>query len=551
MKALDTYEEDVRPGNDREDMFDFVGTVESLISAVRLNIKIVFITAFIVVAMAGLYHYVWPPVYTVEAAISVERTDDPQRDAFYKEWNLFRKEDARTEIELMKAGDVLKAVIEKESLTYDDVYHPFMSQISYFWQESIPGRAYKGFKDWIFGVDPNAPSEAEKDLGRTIKDLKAGLAVQVAGDVLVGVVRAKGPSPRIADITNTWLDEYMAWRTNKHLQEAEGSLQALTQQIEKAHREIQEISEERVQFLTENGLVFDFSKETQQVDELVKLETQLANTNTRIEIVQAKLNETEAQLAKEPLTEIVSSVTDLNQLRETAKMRRLELEAALIREQYRFRDDSPEVARIKGQIEDLTNLIESSPETRKESVTSALNPVRAELLLNQSTLKNELAGLYAAAAAMGDTREAMLEQLSAAPALAAALRDLDRRYAVAQQVYKLLLTKSAQADVALLATAYAMPSLRVVDYARMPSYKTWPKAKYLYPGALVLGLFLGAIAAWLMSSFGGRVSRLHFYNQRFKTPLFAVLDVKVDDMPSLEQYSERRALEYVPANRRA
>jgi len=531
-------------------MFDFVATIQSLVSAVRLNINIVFVTTFIVLCMAGIYHYVWPPTYTVEAAISVERTDDPQRDAFYKEWNLFRKEDARTEIELMKSGAVMKAVIEKESLSYDDVYHPFMSQISYFWQESFPGRTYRSFKDWIFGVDPNGLSEEEKELGKTIKDMKAGFTVQASGDVLIGIVRARGPSARIASITNTWLDEYMAWRKEQHLQEAQRSIDALSQQIDKAHAEIQGISEERVNFLTENGLVFDFSKETQQVDELVKLETQLAASRTRIEIIQAKMKEIQLQLEQEPQTEIVSSVTDLNKLRETAKMRRLELEATLIKEQYRFKEDSPEVLRIKGQIEDLTNLIESSPETRQESVTSALNPVRAELLLGQSNLKSEAAGLLAAVAAMEGTREEMRAQLAQAPALAAQLRDLDRRYAVAQQVYKLLLTKSAQADVSLLSTVYAMPSLRVVDYAATPSHQSWPKAKFLYPGALVVGLILGSLAAWLMSSFGGRVSQLHFQNRRFGTPLLAVLNVKMNDMPAMEQFSERRALEHVPANER-
>ena len=544
-KSTDQVAEYSYSRHDREDMFNFVGAVVSLTNAIRLNSRLVAITTIVVIMLAGFYHYVWPPLYIVEAVVSVERTDDPQRDAFYKEWNLFRKEDARTEIELMKSGAVLKAVIAKEGLRYDDVYHPFMSQIGYFWEKSIPGRAYRSFKDWLFGVDADGLTEEQKELGKTIKDMRAGFFVEIAGDVLVGTVYAKGPSPKIAQITNTWMDEYSKWRTEQHVDEAKRSIEALTIQIDKAHREIKELSQSRVDFLGEHGLVFDFRRETQQVDELVKMETTLSSNKTRIDIVTASLDEIEKQLAIQPRTMVVSSVTDLNQLREAAKILRLELEAIYIREQYRFKEDSPEIIRIKRQIADLTDLIESSPETREEAVTSAVNPVRSELLLEKSRLTNELAGLLAAVTSIEKNQEELRAQLAGAPALAAELRDLDRKYAVVQQVYQILLTKSAQADVSLLSETYAMPSMRIVDYATPPAFKTWPKAKYLYPGALVLGLLIGMFAAWLKATFGGRVSQLYFQQDLDSFPLLAILEIRHTDLVLMEQVVERRALPYV------
>jgi uncharacterized protein involved in exopolysaccharide biosynthesis len=546
-RSLESFGDYASPKTDREDLFDFVQTVESLVNAIRLNTNLVLVVTAIVIVLAGLYHYVWPPIYAVEAVITVERTDDPQRDAFYREWNLFRKEDARTEIELMKSGSVLKAVIEKEGLRYDDVYHPFMSQISHFWNESLPGRAYKATKDWIFGVAPSGLTKEQEELGKTIKDMQAGFSVQTSGDVLVGTVRAVGPTPRIAAITNTWVDEYLNWRREQHLSEARRSIEALGQEIERAEEELQALSQQRVEFLNANNLIFDFSKETQQVEELVKLETELAKSRTRIAVLTASLQEIERQLELQPQTRIVSSVTDLNQLRETAEIRRLELEATLIRDQQRFRDDAPEIVRLKSQIQELTDLIEASPATRQESVTSGLNPVHSELLLSQSNLKNELAGLHAGVAAMERVRDEMRSHLATAPAMAAELRDLDRRYTVAQQAYALLLTKAAQANVSLSSVDEAMPSMRVVDYATTPSFKTWPKAKYLYPAALALGLILGVIAAWIKTSFGGRVSRLHFQQNRLSGPLYAILDLKALAMPSMQSLNERRLLAHLPS----
>ena len=58
------------------------------------------------------------------------------------------------------------------------------------------------------------------------------------------------------------------------------------------------------------------------------------------------------------------------------------------------------------QLEDLDELIKSNPESREESTTLALNPIRTDLLRKRSNLKSELMGLEAGLAEMEETAAA-------------------------------------------------------------------------------------------------------------------------------------------------
>jgi len=232
-----------------------------------------------------------------------------------------------------------------------------------------------------------------------------------------------------------------------------------------------------------------------------------------MQVIEAHLAELDVQLESEPERKIVSSVSELNDLREIAMVKKLELETVLIRDSARFRDDAPEIKALKDQIFELNALVDSSPGTREQSKTTAINQAWVELSRKRSNLRAELSGLSAGVTSMRETLEKMIEALTKAPELAARLRDIDRELSVAQQVYKVLLTKRAQADVSLLSAEQAMPTMTVVDYAVPPASKSWPKAKYLYPIALLCGLMLGIIAALIKSMLGQRVT-LFFLEQQ-------------------------------------
>jgi uncharacterized protein involved in exopolysaccharide biosynthesis len=89
------------------DSFDVRSSLRSISAAVRHNKGLVLITCVVTLLLVTLYVYVWPPIYKAEATVMAEPDYDYQRDTFYTGWDVFRKDEARTEVELMTSGPVL------------------------------------------------------------------------------------------------------------------------------------------------------------------------------------------------------------------------------------------------------------------------------------------------------------------------------------------------------------------------------------------------------------------------------------------------------------
>src|SRR5579872_886162 len=198
-------------GHMDSDNFDVRASLRSLYEAVRHQKMLILLTCAVTMAIVFLYVYIWPPIYNAEVTIMAEADYDYQRDQFYTGWDVFRKDEARTEVELMTAGPVLLQVVKSEHLTYDDVYHPFLSQVSYFWEKSWIGRQYRAIKKRIFPPeDKDAPSPADLEMARIVGDLSTGVAVEPIADSNVGKLRVKGPSRRVSSIANALIKAYMS-----------------------------------------------------------------------------------------------------------------------------------------------------------------------------------------------------------------------------------------------------------------------------------------------------------------------------------------------------
>ncbi|MGH9784008.1 MAG: hypothetical protein ACRD88_07460, partial [Terriglobia bacterium] len=235
------------------DTFDIRATVLDITNATRYYKGVVLLTIFLTLALVTVYVYLWPPIYRAEAKLMTESATDTVRDEFYLGWNVFRKDDSITEMELIRSGPVLKEVIEREKLTYDDVYHPFLSHLTYLWQESYVGKKYREVKRWIIPEEEQVVSPEEAELGRTIVDMRKGILIDPVGEANVGILTVKGPSSRVASITNTLLEVYLRKRGERHVQEARSSYDALTEQVIEAERGSKASSERRLDFVREHG----------------------------------------------------------------------------------------------------------------------------------------------------------------------------------------------------------------------------------------------------------------------------------------------------------
>jgi uncharacterized protein involved in exopolysaccharide biosynthesis len=489
------------------DMFDVKTSLGRIGISVRAHKGLVIVTTLITLALVQVYIHIWPPVFEAEAMIMAEQAVDTQRDAFYVNWNVFRKDDPRTEIELITSGGVLKQVIDKENLKYDDVYHPPMTEVSYLWEQSWLGRHYTAIKEKFFPPDPELPKGDNKDFGRTLSDLHAGIKVAPVGDSSIGRLTLKGPSRRVAHIANTLLTSYMEDRQLRHEEEARRAVDVLGVAMEEADRELRAADARRVAYAQSHNLVFGLQKEVQDAHNLNDLDIELVKGRERVATLRANLKQIDADLAAQPEQHNVSTAVELNGVRESLKMKRLELQAGLATTKGRYRDDSPEIQEIQTDIAKLDKMIAAEPEQIVRGTTTALNTVRQTMMLNRNGVESELQGQLASLAVMEETAARLRNSLVGTPEMEETMRDQDREYSMAQEKYQALKLKRAEALVSLTTVKTSMQSLRVVDFATPPASKSWPRLKYLYPGGLLAGLLLGVLAAMIKNMIDGKVYR--------------------------------------------
>jgi uncharacterized protein involved in exopolysaccharide biosynthesis len=508
-------------GHADTDMFDVGGFLRFFAEAVRLHKFLVLFTCLLTLAAATWYVYAWPPIYLVEAQLVAERNLDPSRDTFYASWQVFRKEDARDEVELFKAGPVLRDVIEKNKLTYDDVYHPFLSHAGYLWQKSWLGRQYATLKS-RFVPEPEVSKERE-EFGRTLGGLKDGIAIAGEGDSNVATVTVKGPTPRVTDIANSLIDSYLAHRKRRHIEEARSAYDVLTAEAERAGHELAAVRERRERFASENGLLVEFQKETQDVKALTEIEIVNSNHRAKISALEGSLNEISARLLDEPPEKVLSSIKEINHVRETAKLKRLELQTSLFGLRTKYREDSPEVQEALGDLAKLDALIAQEPEHIDRSVTKGVNTVHQQLTASRLQLMTELEGERSLLATQEETAAQLRQRLRVLPVLIGSATDLQREYDIVKEKYQRLLFRRMEAEVSATSLEAAPASVRIVDYASPPSSKFWPRLKYLYPGALFVGLAFGSLAAVIRTLTGGRLLRSDVNRGRIASPVYATI----------------------------
>ena len=498
------------------DTFDVRGSLRALTDATRDNKRLVGLICAICVGLMALYIYVWPPIYRAEALLKAERDVDPSRDSFYSNWAIFRKDDAKSEIELMTSGPILKAVIEKEHLRYDDVYHPMMAELTYLWQKSWVGKHYHDLKRQLFpDPDESAASPEEIELGKTIAGLGAGISIDPVGESNVGRLRMKGPNRRVAGVANTLLDTYMAKRSERYRNEAKNSYDLLSAETQAASKELDVISARRMAFAVANRITLEFSKEAVQIGKLAEWELEVASARAKIAGMEASLREVEKELAAEPQSRTLSTVFEMNTLRESVKAKRMDLMTSLAQTLGRYREDSPEVQDIRAEIARLDVIIGQASDKVEKSTTEALNENRTALLAKRDNLRADLEGSRAGLAQLEQTVSKLSARMDTMPVLQTQMRALDRELMLAQEKYQQLAVKRTQAAVSEATSRAAMPSLYVVEYA-VPGDKTWPKTQILYPAAALVGLLLGMIVAAIKEYLSGRIGKRDLGNRNYR-----------------------------------
>lgn len=516
------------------DTFRFRSSLAMLRQAMVSHPWLVLATTLLSTGLVILYIWVWPSVFQAEVMIAADSEKDMQRQAFYQGWNIFRREGLTDEVTLMVSPPVLKQVIQKLDLRYEDVYHPFTSYVTHLWAVSWIGNHYRAVKRWFFPPKVTrftlTPEEIAK--GTVLKDFQQSVAVQQMGDASIGLVIVKGSSPRVAEIANTLIDTYLADRRDRFVKEAQGAYDSLKLEADRMAVELEAHGKVMEKFRSQTGMLLMYEKDRVQMGQWLALQSDVNNLKAQI-----AENEHSHQVIADQMNGEGASMGSDRTFADTAVKERLtRLEAQLGNARQLFQPDSPEVREIEEQIRLAKNEVQPGKAPvivrNPQSVSTAYETLR----IRKQALESSLAGERASLA----TKQAEFDRMSAVmnrlPKKMEENHELERQQVVLESNYKNVMEKLGMAAVSL-ATARSAPSaMRVVEYAGVPEQPVWPNTKLLILAAIALGIIVGWIGALLLELAYVRANRYRLLDRDAE---YRVLGVVPRDDQLLERLYQR------------
>jgi len=509
-----------------EDTFDIRSSVRRLVASCRNHRLLIFATCAASVIAVIAYMMIWPPVYSATVIVYAEGKDDATRDDFYRPWNVFRKDDLRTEAALLTTTPILEVVVDKLDLSYDDVYHPFTGYTIHLWKNSVPGRFYRGLKRSIFPpkTSPYAPSEADVARGVILADFKKGIRLEAVADANVGHLEVRGPTPEVGLIANTLVDAFGDARRQRHAEEATEAEASLQEEVNRARKELAGAEAALEEYSRQNGLVLAFEKDKAEVVRwfdvragVLELQSQLAGLEKDFQQVSSTL---QGDAGVDSASTVFQQSLLLDQMRTLKLQLGVQLQSALLK----YRPEAPEVLDLKRRLE----AIETTMKTQAEdfSRTDKETPYRSyeELRQQQVALKAQIDAVRANLAIKQQAANDLEAHLLTIPDKLAAYHDLSRSQQAVEKKYVVLSEKLMAAQISRATALSSPPAIRVAEYAKPPSNPVWPKRNVLIPLALIGGLLAGVVLSISRDALSGTVTRERLLERR-ELPVYATIDL--------------------------
>lgn len=506
------------------DSFDVRRSWEGLKQACWGHKLLIATTTLLTVALVVAYMVIWPPVYVADVTVAGDPEDDTQREQFYQFWNVFRRDHLPDEALFITSAPIIERVVDDLGLTYDDVYHPFLTYAAYLWTESSVGKTYRRMKEKVFPPEktPYDPTPEEIDRARTIHDFKRGVALESVPETNVGRLVVKGPSARVAQVANKMIEVYLDERQLRYVHEAETAYESLAEEAEKAGAELLSLEQQMEDYYTENGLLLMFERDKVEIAQWLELKGAIVDAESVIAGLQTTLAEVNAQLGSEDREITSASVYQKNVLRENLRDRLSQLQLTRNQTVQRYRSDSPEVLEIDAQIATVEAMIAKEQDLIESQSTRALSETYEALRQRKGLIESELQGALAGLAVKKEGLAELETRVVDIPERMKRAHEMGRRHDVLEKTYMVLQEKLMMAAASKATARSAPPSMRIVESAVPPEKQYWPKKKLLLVLAVGIGLFSGVALALLVDLVYARVNET--LRDQGEFPIYAILD---------------------------
>jgi uncharacterized protein involved in exopolysaccharide biosynthesis len=513
------------PHDPAADNFDLRRSWQAVIHACRPRLRMIGTTMGVAIALTLAYILIWPPVYVADVTLIASSPNDPQRDAFYDGWNVFRHDEFGDDVQLFTSRPVLAATARRLDLRYADIYHPPVGYATWLWTQSWPGQAWKGIKNFVH-PRPSGPGIAtpeQIDFARTLDDMRKGISLAPVAGSNVGHLVVLAPSPRAAQIANTLVDVYLAQRRTRFADEANSAYRALADETAKAHDALLASEAKMARYYTEGDMTLLVQADQLEVGQMMAQRAAIVDARGTIADSERQLAEVQRQLGSEKREIVSARVIGMNPVREAMRDKLAQLRLSRATMLIHYLPTAPEIAEIDRQIAATQARMDSEAAQATQQTSIIRSTAFEALRARRDQLQADLAGARAALSVKLANAGTLEAHVAGIPEQMKVSHDLGREHDALEKTYSTLQDKLAIARVSVASARSAPPSISVVDYAAIPNEASAPRTKLLLIAAALAGLIAGCALAVLIDQLQGAVTRSRLARQRGALPIYATI----------------------------
>lgn len=341
----------------------------------------------------------------------------------------------------------------------------------------------------VWAIDP------EKNLYPAPGSLRGMFEVTTEEGTTLVALEAQGSSPDIAYRRVKALIEVYQQRLNElRRSDANARTGFAQEELEQARRDLNQAQINLVNFRKSTGITDAAEQTTSLITTINQLRTTQATLSAQAQASATQAQEAALRLGMTPQKAINSLRLGENKQYQAIRTKLSEVETALAEARSKYRDDSPQVQSLLVSRQELLRTLNQQiaaaiPGANADEVDTTLGDngdSRIDMIAELVRAQNTAQGLRQQASQLQSQINKFTAELNSITANQAQLLDLQRRYEIAEGVYKGI---NAQTEQSKTSPFNIYPNVQAIDAPTIDPKAIRPKRELIIFGGMLAGIF--------------------------------------------------------------
>ncbi len=463
-------------------MTDETIDIRSLLAMLKRQLRLIIITVFLFVGIAGIYLSTSTPLYRSTALIYVDPSNKNLLDPTLSTPRSASSDNARveSEVEIIRSNTVALDVVQKASLITDTEFGPQLSSID-------------KLKIWV-GMESDTQIDGARTLRSVVNRLRESTSVSRRGlTYLINVSVTSADPEKAAMLANQTANSYIEQQVKSKINASLASQDILEAQIQDARDDLAQSDQALDLFINDNldGLTADTSN-----DALIALRANVGSLNDALIRTQDKASTASNALETGDVETLVTALEN-DVLAELASQRR-----TIERRLADAAEGSIDQVDLRASLEALENTIIENARDDVNGLTSQISRLQEQQSELQGELRNTLLS--------SDIPSEYLAQIY----------EIQQESSIARAQYQNLLRSARDTQTQ---AALQVADSRVVSPATVSNSKASPNTKLILAMAIIASLGVGMGLAFLNEFYVGGFISEEQLSDAAQTPVAAAI----------------------------